>query len=211
MTIELFVFPPSPRAVKVLSVAHHLGIPYALRRVDLFKGEHRAPGYAAMNPNMRMPTLRDGDYTLWESGAIQQYLALQRPESGLLPLQERARLDVTRWQLWDQAHWDANCAIFVFERVIKPRIPGQPPEEPAAIARGEEGLQRAARVLDAQLAGRRWVTGDSLTVADFALAAPLSIGKMAGLPLDGCANIQRWYGDISALPGWAKALQLQAG
>jgi hypothetical protein len=46
----------------------------------------------------------------WNLNAIQQYLALQRPEAGLLPGDERARLDVTRWQFWDLAHWDSACA-----------------------------------------------------------------------------------------------------
>jgi len=112
MTIELYVFPPSPHAFKVMAVASHLDIDYALHMVDLRKGEQKAPHYAALNPNMRMPTLKDGDYVLWESNAIAQYLALKRPESGLLPKDERARLEVTRWQFWELAHWDPalDCA-----------------------------------------------------------------------------------------------------
>ena len=98
MTIELYVFPPSPRAIKVIAVANHLGIETVLRPVDLIKGEQKAPQYAALNPNMRMPTLKDGDYVLWESGAIAQYLAGKKPDMGLFPTDERGRLDVTRWQ-----------------------------------------------------------------------------------------------------------------
>ena len=67
MTIELYVFPPSPRAFKPMVVANHLGIETTLRIVDLVKGDQKAPQYAALNPNMRMPTLKDGDYVLWES------------------------------------------------------------------------------------------------------------------------------------------------
>jgi glutathione S-transferase len=110
MTIELYVFPPSPVAFKVMAIANHLGIDYALHIVDLSKGEQKAPHYAALNPNMRMPTLKDGDYVLWESNAIAQYLASKRPESGLLPKDERARLEVTRWQFWELAHWHPACA-----------------------------------------------------------------------------------------------------
>jgi glutathione S-transferase len=82
MAIELYVFPPSPRAFKVLAVANHLEIPYTTHLVDLGKGEQRAPGYAALNPNMRMPTLKDGDFVLWEANAILQYLAVQKPVVG---------------------------------------------------------------------------------------------------------------------------------
>ena len=61
MSIELYVFPPSPRAFKVMAVANHLGLDCTLRIVDLTKGEQNTPQYAALNPNMRMPTLKDGD------------------------------------------------------------------------------------------------------------------------------------------------------
>ena len=74
MSIELYVFPPSPRAFKTMAVANHLGLEWTLRLLDLPKGEHMTPQYGALNPNMRMPTLKDGDYVLWESNAICQYL-----------------------------------------------------------------------------------------------------------------------------------------
>ena len=89
MSIELYVFPPSPRAFKVMAVANHLGLDWTPRNIDLPKGEQKTPQYEALNPNMRMPTLKDGDYVLWESNAILQYLAAKKPESGLLPRDER--------------------------------------------------------------------------------------------------------------------------
>src|SRR5271166_3297283 len=138
--MELYVFPPSPRAFKAMAVANHLGIDTALRMVDLLKGEQKNPEYAALNPNMRMPTLRDGDYVLWESNAIGQYLAGKKPESGLLPKDERARLDVTRWQFWELAHWDPACAVFIFENIVKPVVLKSGEPDPAAIAKGTESF-----------------------------------------------------------------------
>jgi glutathione S-transferase len=122
MSIEIYAFPPSPRAFKVMAVANHLGLDWTLRMLDLPKGGHKTPQYEALNPNLRMPTLKDGDYVLWESNAICQYLASKKPESGLLPKDERARIDVTRWQFWDVAHWDPTCAIFAVEYVVKPFV-----------------------------------------------------------------------------------------
>src|SRR5207248_3327124 len=90
-----------------------------LEFVDLRKGDPRSPEFAALNPNMRMPVLKDGNYVLWESSAIAQYLALRRPDAGLFPAEERARLDIARWQFWDHAHWDPACSIFAFEYVVK--------------------------------------------------------------------------------------------
>jgi len=85
MSLRLHVFPPSPRAFKVLVVAHHLGIDYEFVLCDLTKGDQKSAAYAALNPNQRMPSLEDGDFRLWESNAIIQYLAAKKPEGGLLP------------------------------------------------------------------------------------------------------------------------------
>jgi glutathione S-transferase len=206
MSIELYVFPPSPRAFIVMAVANHLGIDWTLRMVDLRKGDQKTPQYAALNPNMRMPTLKDGDYVLWESNAIAQYLAAKRPESGLLPTNERARLDVTRWQFWDLAHWLPACAVFAFEYVAKPLVLGINEPDMAAIAKGTEPFHRAAKVLDGQLKGRKFVTGDTLTVADFSLGSAMNLAKMAHYPIEPYGEIARWYGRLAALPAWQKTL-----
>jgi glutathione S-transferase len=206
MSIELYVFPPSPRAFKVMAVANHLGLDCTLRIVDLTKGEQNTPQYEALNPNMRMPTLKDGDHVLWESNAICQYLAAKKPESGLLPKDENARLDVTRWQFWDLAHWDPTCAIFVYEYVVKPFVLRGGEPDMAAIAKGTEAFHRAGKVLDGQLKGRRFVTGDTLTVADFSLGAAMKIADMAHYPIEPYGEIKRWYGTLSALPAWQKTL-----
>jgi glutathione S-transferase len=206
MTIELYVFPPSPRAFKPMVVANHLGIETTLRIVDLVKGDQKAPQYAALNPNMRMPTLKDGDYVLWESSAILQYLAGKKPESGLLPRDERGRLDVTRWQFWDVCHWDPGCAVFIFEHLVKPIVLKSGEPDQAAIAKGAEIFHRAAKVLDDQLRGRKFVTGETLTLADFSIGASMNLADMAHYPIAQYAEIKRWYASLRALPAWQKTL-----
>ena len=206
MTIELFLFPPSPRAFKVMAVANHLGIDYALRMVDLRKGDNKTPQYAALNPNMRMPTLKDGDYVLWESNAIGQYLALQKPDAGLWPKDERARIDVTRWQFWDLAHWDPACAILVFEYVAKPVLLGINEPDAAAIAKGTEAFHRVAAVLDGQLKSRTFITGDNLTLADFSIGATMNFAERAHFPLEPYGEIKRWFATVRALPAWQRTL-----
>jgi glutathione S-transferase len=206
MTIELYVFPPSPRAFKVMAIANHLGIDTTLHIVDLVKGDQKTPQYAALNPNMRIPTLKDGDYVLWESNAIGQYLANKKPGSGLFPEDERTRLDVTRWQFWDLAHWDPECAVFIFEHIVKSVVLKNGEPDAAAIAKGTESFHRAAKVLDAQLKGKKFVTGDALTLADFSLGAPMNLAEMARFPIESYAEIRRWHGTLRALPAWQKTL-----
>jgi glutathione S-transferase len=206
MTIELYAFPPSPRGFKVVAIANHLGIDYTLRFIDLRKGEQKTPEYAALNPNMRMPVLKDGAFVLWESEAIAQYLAARRPEAGLLPVDEGARLDVVRWQCWNLAHWDPACAVFAFEYVAKPLVLGIKEPDMAAIEKGTETFHRVAKVLDDQLKRKKFVTGDTLTLADFSLCSSMNLAEMAHFPVERYGEIKRWFATLRALPAWQKAL-----
>lgn len=206
MSIELYVFPPSPRAFKVMAVANHLGLDCQIRVLDMRQGAHKSSEYGAMNPNMRMPTLKDGDWVLWESEAIMQYLALKKPEANLLPKDEKARLDVTRWQFWNLAHWDPHCAVFIFENFVKPRLMGITEPDRAALERVQEPFDRSARVLDGHLKGRTWVAGNAVSLADFSLGAALNVAGPAGIPLAPYAEIRRWFAGLGALPAWQRTL-----
>jgi glutathione S-transferase len=208
MSLKLHVFPPSPRAFKVLVVAHHLGIDYEFVLCDLTKGDQKSAAYAALNPNQRMPSLEDGDFTLWESNAIVQYLAAKKPESGLLPADERGRADVARWQFWESTTWDPACAILVFERAVKRFFGGGAPD-PVEVEKGLQRFHRAAKVLDGHLRGRTYVCCDRLTLADFALAADLTMAEPAQLPLEDYGEIRRWAGRLAELPAWQRTRAMQ--
>jgi glutathione S-transferase len=204
----MHVFPPSPRAFKVLVVAHHLGLDYELALCDLTKGDQKSATYTAINPNQRMPSLEDGDFRLWESNAIIQYLATKKPESGLLPADERSRADVARWQFWESTTWDPACAILVFERVIKAFF-GRGGPDPVEVEKGLERFHRAAKVLDAHLRGRTHICGNRLTLADFAIGADLTMAEPAQLPLEAYGEIRRWAGMLADLPAWQRTRAMQ--
>jgi glutathione S-transferase len=207
--ITLHAFPPSPRSFKVLAVAEHLGLDHRVRIVDLRAGEQSAPEFATLNPNRRTPVLEDGDFVLWESNAILEYLGSRDPARRLLPAETRAHCDVMRWLCWDLAHWDAACAALIFERVVKQaRALGDP--DSARVEAGHEQFQRAAAVLDAQLARHPFVTGDALSIADFALGAPLNLAAPAGLPVGDYPAIAHWHGALCELPAWRKHLAASA-
>jgi glutathione S-transferase len=208
MTVKLYAFPPSPRSFKVLWAANHLGIPFDLHFVDFTRHAQNAPDYLALNPNGRAPTIDDDGYTLWESNAILEYFASLKPEKGMLPAQTRARLSVSKWLYWDSAHWDPACAIFAFERVVKPLFGGGAPVE-AEIMRGTALFARIGKVLDGELARHRYVAGDALTIADIALGSPFCIAEEARFPLEDFRNIQRWQADLRALPSWAETMALR--
>jgi glutathione S-transferase len=207
--LRLHVFPPSPRASKVLALAYHLDLDFELRPVHLFKGDNKTPEYRALNRNEKMPVLEDGSFVLWESNAILFHLASKRPASGLWPNGVEAQADVLRWMMWEAAHWTPACAPMAFERVVK-KLGGLGDPNPAEVARGEQEFHRFAPVLDEHLRGRRWLVGEALTIADFAVGSTMILAVPAQFPLENYPEITRWYAGLAALPGWQKALAAAA-
>ena len=203
--MKFYIFMGSPRAFKVLAVANHLGLDYELQQLDPTNGEHLSAAYAAVNPNKRIPTMEDEGFILWESNAITQYLASRKPEAGLLPLDERARALVNQWQFWDISSWDPACATIVFERLVKKML-GMGEPDPAKVQEGEQNFHRYAQILNDNLKGRKFVTGNSLTLADFSLGAWLNMAQPAQFPLGPYEEIKRWHASLMEMPAWRKAL-----
>jgi glutathione S-transferase len=208
--MRLYGFPPSPNTWKVRAVAAHLNLPLELEFVDLTKGEQRTPAYLAINPTGRTPVLIDGDFTVWESNAIMQYLASQKPNS-LWPNDTRVRADITRWQCWQLAHWGSDaCVPLVFNRLVKRLLNLGPPDQ-AAVAKATEAFNKEAKVLDTHLAEQPYLVGKELTLADFSVAANLLFAKEADMPIGPYLRLQEWFGRVSALPCWREtAPQLPA-
>src|SRR5262245_52453874 len=197
--MKLYGFPPSPNTWKVRAVAAQLGIPLELEPVDLTK--RRTPDYLALNPTGRAPTLVDGDFILWESAAIMQYLASRSPNT-LWPSDPRTRADIMRWQSWQLAHFGPDaCQPLTFQRLVKKILNLGPPDE-AVVAKATEAFHREARVLDAHLAKQSYLVGGALTLADFSVAATMTYAKEAELPVAPYAHLRDWLTRITALPAW---------
>src|SRR5262249_51442351 len=154
---------------------------FELCPVDLLNGAHMRPEFAALNPNKKMPVLGDNGFVLWESNAITQYLASKAPQHGLLPLNADGRADVSRWQFWESSHWDPSCATLIFERLLK-KVFGQGEPTPAEVEKGEEAVRRFGAVLNGWLAGRRYLCGDTLSLADFSVGAWMNYADRAQYP-----------------------------
>lgn len=208
--MKLHVFPPSPNARKVMFVAQHLQVPHEVEIVDLGKGQQLAPEYLKLNPNAVMPTLVDGDFVLWESEAIMRYLCSKAPGQTLLPSDAKGNADVMRWQAWSLAHWGPACGTCIFENLVKVLLRGEAPD-PARVAEGQERVKRFGKVLDDYLKGRKFLVGDSLTLADVTNAVVVQFAAPAKLPIGEFKEIQRWFASLDQFPAWkATAPQLPA-
>jgi glutathione S-transferase len=185
---------------KACAVAKHLGSPVDYVRIDLAKGENKAPEYLAINPNGKVPALADGQTRIWEANAIMAHLA-RAAGSDLWPRDEDGQIELTRWLSWDAHHFTRHGATLVFQHVIKPRFLGGAPD-PKEVDEATGFFRRFAAVLDEHLQGRKYVLGDRLTIADFALAAALPSAEKARIPVTEFAAIERWHARLNELPAW---------
>ncbi len=202
--MKLYHNPLSPNVRRVRLTAAVLGLQLDEHVVDFAKGEHKSPAYLAINPNGAVPTLVDGDFVLTESRAIMQYLASTKPESGLLPRDEKLRADVTRWQFWDASHFSPVLATIAFEKLLKSAF-GMGEPDLAKIDEGMKNFRRWAAVLNARLEGRTFVVGDALTVADLTLASSMMNAQRCEVPVAEFPHVEAWFARISALDGWKKS------
>jgi glutathione S-transferase len=207
--MRLYYDRASSHSRRAIITALHLGTAVELVRVDLARGEHRRPAYLRLNPNGKVPTLEDAGFVLWESHAIQQYLADISPGQDVYPTAPRDRADVNRWLFWSAQHFTPGVGVLNWENRRKAQLGAGAPDL-AEVKRGEQLVRDAAGMLDAHLEARRWLAQDRLTLADLAVAAPLMQTIPARLPVQSLVHVQRWFAEIEQLDAWQRAVALEA-
>jgi glutathione S-transferase len=187
---------------KVLWCLAELDIPYQRIDAGMAFGHNNTPEYLAMNPNGRVPTLVDGDYVLWESNSIMRYLNLAYGKgSPIYPPDAKGRAAVDRWLDW---------TLSTLQPVDRPVFWGlvrTPPEERdmAALQKAADDAAMVWRVVEAQLASRRYVEGDQFTIADVAIGAfARRWFGVEGVSKPKQPNMARWLALISERPGYVK-------
>lgn len=203
MAMEIFG-PAASRARRALWTAEECGAEYVHRPVALMKGEHLTPEFRAINPNARVPVLRDGDFVLFESAAICRYIARKHPEAGLLP-EPGTRDDalVDQWCFWvctelEQPLWSMGKHRFAI------------PEEYRIEAMQKTALwewQRAAPVLADALADREYLVGGRFGVADVLAGHTLAWARSSKVPL-GSDVLERYVERLKTRPAFQRTLAL---
>ena len=203
--LRLLMNPFSSSARRVTFLVAHLGLDVELDLLADLRNPVDRARLTALNPNAKIPVLVHGDFVLWESMAIMQYLADLTPGQTVYPTAPAARADVNRWLFWGTQHWLPPIGVLTWERWMKGLFGAGDPDA-AAIARAERELAQLTPVLDAHLGdgdGREWLVGDALTIADIGLAIPLMRAEEAALPLADHPHVAAWLARVKALPAWA--------
>jgi glutathione S-transferase len=192
------------RAFRCLWMLQELGVEYEQVPVDFAVGS-KAPDYMKLNPNGRVPCLVDGELVLFESLAINLYLA-KRFESDLLPRNLAGEARVLQWTLWATNELDAPLGVLSAQR----RLPKEQ-RSATAVEQAFTTLKRPLRVLEAQLESSPYLLGTQYTLADLNVASVLGVLLQAQFDWTAFPRTQAWMGQCFGRPAAQRTVALALG
>ncbi len=199
----LYCFAQSGNAYKA-ALALQLGnADWEPRFVDYFGGETRTREYRALNVMGEAPLLMHKGLTLSQSGVILDYLAETLGQFG--PRDAAERREILRWILFDNHKLTSYTATLRFMRTFTEA------PDPAVLQFLRGRAETAWGVLNAHLAGRAFVVGEHLTIADFSLCGYLFWPEEIGVDWGAYPNIRDWLARIAAMPRFKLPYELMPG
>lgn len=195
--LVLHEYAASGNCYKVRLTAALVGKELDRREYDIMKGETRTPDFLAnVNSNGRIPVLQAGGRFIPESNAASYYVA---EGSHLIPTDPFDHADMLRWMFWEQYNHEPNIATLRFwMKEIGPdnlsdlqRVQMQP--------KRQQG-NAALKLMDDHLAGREWLVGDSISLADVCLFAYTDVAGDAEFDLQRYPNILAWIERVKGDP-----------
>ncbi len=186
---------------KVLWCLAELDLPFERIDAGMQYGVTQEAHYLAMNPNARVPTLVDGDYALWESNSIMRYLCMEyRPDTPIYPKEPKRRAAVDRWLDWTLS------TVQPVDRPVFWALVRTPPEQRdmAKVQQDADAAAEVWRIAEHHLSTRRYIEGDSFTLADIAIGAYARrwLG-VAGIKRPQQPHLARWLALIGERNGFA--------
>jgi len=199
----LHCFAQSGNAYKPALALALAGADWEPRFVDYFGGETRTPEYRAINLMGEVPILLHNGLVLSQSGVILDYLAETLGQFG--PDNDTERREILRWMFFDNHKLTSYTATLRFMRTFTDA------PDPAVVRFLRGRAETAWGVLDSHLAGRRFVVGDHLTIADLSLCGYLFWPEEIGVDWNGFPHIRDWLARIAAEPRYKPPYELMPG
>ena len=192
----------TPNGHKVSIALEELGLPWTLQVLDLTAGEQKTPAFLAINPNGRIPAIVDrdnGDFAVFESGAILLYLAEKTGK--LLPQDPKRRSQAIQWLMFQMGGVGPMMGqANVFYRYFPEKIP-------AAIERYQKEGRRLFEVLDGHLAHHEDLA-DEYSIADIATWPWVRIHDWSGISIEGLPQLQAWMVRMAEKPACQKGITI---
>ena len=189
---------PKSRAVRTLWVAAELGLAYDHNDMLPRSPGTRTPEYLALNGNGRVPTIEDDGFVLYESMAINMYLA-KKHDSPLYPKDPRNEALMWQWSLWETDRLDRQLVNYVNHTTALPEAQRDKAIADAAWAE----IPPAMTVLNNALSKAKWLAGDDFSVADLNVAGALFRGL--SMDLSAWPHVAEWLARCWARPAAQKA------
>ena len=189
---------PGSRALRSIWAAEEVGVDYELIPTS-FLEESKTSEYLAINPNGRVPALVDGDLVLFESMAINLYLA-KTYGGKLYPNDPHDEARAIQWTIWGMTELEPHLIPMVLHKVFLP----EDQRDPAVVTSAEAAVERPLGVLDAQLSDREYLLGGDFSIADLNLAGALSTANFAKFDISKFENVARWMSRCTGRPSFAR-------
>jgi GSH-dependent disulfide-bond oxidoreductase len=191
MTYKLYTA-ATPNGWKVSIALEEMGLPYEVKVISFEDNEQKSDWYVKLNPNGRIPALVDGEFALFESGAILLYLAEKTGQ--FLPKDVEGRSRVIQWLMFQMSAvgpmmGQANVFLRYFPEKIQP-----------AIDRYQREVTRLFGVMDSQLASNEYIAGNEYSIADMSLWPWVSGYEWSGVTIDEFPHLRRWLDLVGARP-----------
>jgi glutathione S-transferase len=197
----------SGNSARVAFALYEARVPFAPHVMHVPRGESRTPEYLALNPMGKVPALIDGATSLWESNAINWYIAERSPEAKLLPTTAARRASVLRWQFFQAGHvTPAAMAVYRTTSARAQKYWGMKPDADAA-ENGRKELARFLPVLETALDRRDWLE-EEFSLADIAYAPHLWFLAEAGFDFPGTPRVRAWLERMLLRPAWQQVQAL---
>jgi glutathione S-transferase len=187
------------RAMRSLWMLEETGKPYQLMEKSTRADDIQSAEYLRLNPNARIPTLVDGELVLWESMAINLYLA-QKYDGPMHSAGPDELGLAAQWSFWAMLEMEPLLLDLLQHRAVLPEFA----RDASHVERNELLLRKPLGVLDGALRGRDYLVGHSFTVADLNVASILIWGKMARLNLSHRPEVARWLDACLARPAYGR-------
>jgi glutathione S-transferase len=182
---------------KVVWCLDEIGLAY--ERVDAGGsfGVTKTPQYLAMNPNALVPVIEEDGFVLYESNAIVRYLAARYSAGVLWPGDPRRGADVDRWMEWQSTAFTPAMRDAFWHLIRMPAAE----RNAAAVEASRKECERLAAILDAHLAGSRFLTDNGFTAADIVTGCAAHRWLNLPLPREPRPHLERWYAELKSRPG----------
>jgi glutathione S-transferase len=192
--LKLYYHPRSTFSRRVRVALLEKGVEHELVEVDLAAGAHKSPAYATLNPYLRVPSIDDEGFVLYESAAILTYLEATCPAVPLIPVDARGRASVDMHLRLCDGQLGRHAGVILFPRRFLP----QERWDLAAMGVARQEIAKHFEIVAAQLGERQYLVGDDFTLADIAYLPFLHFLPLFEIPVG--PRVTGWAQRVLARP-----------